>query len=406
MQHRHSTDRPWQRLVRWNSWFWTLSIYITIVLSCYDAISSQPAVLQSWSGVWLVTLLLGFCTLYHQAFQRTGSHWPMPLRHAIGYFGLQTLLVLALLDYSAGFTGLCVTLLAHVSAVLPLRRWAIPFLPLLAVLGKSWGVYDQARQGDWQNVAWFCFAAGVLVATLLCIHLLFRQGYRMRRLITELEDAHARLARSAAQAEELAALRERTRLARDLHDNLGHALGIIAVKLEVAERLYCHDAARGAAELAATRALARASMAELRSSLANLRTPPPGDTDLARTLSTLAAEASARSQLVITCCADDLPALPAPIADTMWRVAREALTNVERHARAQTAALSLVLQNGVLLLRITDDGVGLSALAQQQPNHYGIVGMRERIEALGGSLTVMTPGHGGTIIEAQVPLAD
>lgn len=104
-------------------------------------------------------------------------------------------------------------------------------------------------------------------------------------------------------AAELAALRERNRLARAMHDGLGHALVLVNVKLEAAERLYARDPAHGAAELEATRALVRATMADLSRSLTELR-EAPASSDLVAGLHTLAAEVTARGQLTVTA---DLP---------------------------------------------------------------------------------------------------
>jgi len=90
--------------------------------------------------------------------------------------------------------------------------------------------------------------------------------------------------------------------------------------------------------------------------------------------------------------------------EAIWRVAREALTNVERHAAATCASLSLERANGSLVLRVTDDGSGVTSTDLARPGHYGITGMRERIEALGGTLWIMARGGGGTIVEAQVSI--
>src|SRR5262245_58346708 len=90
---------------------------------------------------------------------------------------------------------------------------------------------------------------------------------------TELEEAHHRLEQSASHEQELAVLRERTRLAREMHDTLGHALVLISVKLEAAQRLRERDPERCDSELESTKQIARDSMAALRASIANLRTP-------------------------------------------------------------------------------------------------------------------------------------
>ncbi|MEO7911071.1 MAG: sensor histidine kinase, partial [Roseiflexaceae bacterium] len=206
-----------------------------------------------------------------------------------------------------------------------------------------------------------------------------------------------------------AALRERARLAREMHDSLGHALVVVNVKLEAAQRLYAVEAGRGAAELEATRALVRATMTELRRSLADLRAPLPDHHDLPAALARLAAEVRTRTSLEVTYSATpDLQTasiqLKPEATESLWRVAREALANVERHAAAGCAALTLERQHGALILRVTDDGSGVAPADLARPGHYGIIGMRERVEALGGTLRIATRPEGGTLVEAVVPV--
>jgi signal transduction histidine kinase len=196
-----------------------------------------------------------------------------------------------------------------------------------------------------------------------------------------------------------------------MHDSLGHALVVVNVKLEAAQRLYAVDARRGDGELEATRALVRATMADLRRSLADLRSPLPDHHDLPAALARLAVEIRARTSLEVTCYAPaDLHQAGAQLApeatESLWRVAREALSNVERHAAAGCAALILERQNGALILRVTDDGSGVAAADLARPGHYGITGMRERVEALGGTLHIAAQPGGGTLVEARVPLED
>jgi signal transduction histidine kinase len=108
-------------------------------------------------------------------------------------------------------------------------------------------------------------------------------------------------------------------------------------------------------------------------------------------------------QVVCTTPAAAIP-LPPTTTEALWRVTREALTNVERHAHATHAALALECANGVLRLQVTDNGRGVDPQALQRPGHYGVIGMRERVQALGGSLRVVPCPQGGTLVEATVPV--
>jgi signal transduction histidine kinase len=196
-----------------------------------------------------------------------------------------------------------------------------------------------------------------------------------------------------------------------MHDSLGHALVVVNVKLEAAQRLYAVDAGRGDAELEATRVLVRQTMAELRRSLANLRAALLDHQDLPSALQRIADEIRARTSLEITCSiqpelCNDASKLTPETTEVLWRVAREALANVERHAAAASAALTVERMNGTLILRVVDDGSGVALADLARAGHYGITGMRERVEALGGTLLVVARPGGGTLVEAHVPAVE
>jgi signal transduction histidine kinase len=224
------------------------------------------------------------------------------------------------------------------------------------------------------------------------------------QIILELAAAKRQLEAARDRELELAALRERERLARDLHDTLGHALVTLTVQLEAAQRLQTVDPARAAALLSEMQKLTRSSMEDLRRSLANLRTSGLEDRPLAESIRTLCSEAAKRLGVTIDCSlADGADALPLAVTEVLWRTAQEGLTNIERHAQAQHVQVTLTLEPKEVVMRVTDDGVGLPPAAEETPGHYGLRGLRERVEGLGGTLTATATGK-GTILEARVPV--
>jgi len=224
-------------------------------------------------------------------------------------------------------------------------------------------------------------------------------------LIVELEAAKRELRLARDREVELATLRERERLARDLHDNLGHALVTLTVQIEAVQRLLPVDPARAAQSLEEMKTLSRSSTDALRRSLDNLRAPALGDNPLTRTLESLCADVGRRAALKIDCqIAAGADALPHAVSEALWRVAQEGLTNVERHARARQAALRLDLQPQLVVLRVSDDGVGLPPDAESKPGHYGLRGLREHIGGVGGTFSLTTAAPRGTVVEARVPL--
>jgi two-component system sensor histidine kinase DesK len=197
---------------------------------------------------------------------------------------------------------------------------------------------------------------------------------------------------TAARAEvaRLAAENERTRIARDLHDLLGHSLTTITLKASLAHRLWERDPARAATEIAEVEALARHSLAEVRAAVGGYREV------------TFAGElATGREVLRAAGIAADLPEGVVPDADVDevfgWAV-REALTNVVRHARAVHCTIHVTPRT----LQVIDDGVG-APNADARGN--GLTGLTERVTALGGTVRSGPASPGGWQVRVEVPTA-
>ncbi|TIC84036.1 sensor histidine kinase [Nocardioides sp. GY 10127] len=187
-------------------------------------------------------------------------------------------------------------------------------------------------------------------------------------------------------SQQLALTAERERVARDVHDVLGHSLTVVVLKAELAERLVDADPDRARAELAELRDLAREALAEVRSTVTGLRAADL-DQELAAARTALEA-AGVRADVPADGSALDPRRRPA----AAWAV-REAVTNVVRHAEARACAVELHPSG----LRVADDGVGLAGSA---PGN-GLRGLRERVAATGGLLEVADAPGGGTVLEVS-----
>jgi signal transduction histidine kinase len=244
----------------------------------------------------------------------------------------------------------------------------------------------------------------------LFIHKLVVTSSERARLIQELEAARRQVELARQRDTELAALRERERLARDLHDSLGHNLVTLTVQLEAAERLCGVDPARAANLLGQMKQLTRSSTDELRRSLAGLRAPGLGDRSLQKALQMLCRELAQRSGLKINCqIQNETDQLPPAVAEALWRVAQEGLANTEKHAHAEQASVKLDVRNGSTavcqaILSVTDDGLGVNAGAEATPGHYGLKGIRERVEGLGGTFALRSNLPRGTAVEVRIPV--
>lgn len=218
--------------------------------------------------------------------------------------------------------------------------------------------------------------------------------------IRELQTAHAELQRRADAMEEVAVLQERSRLSRELHDSLGHALSTITVQLEAIHRLLPTDPRRADAVLGQTQEAARTAMRDLRLHLSALRAPA-APRDLAEALSLLCSEAAARNSWHVETELETIHLRPTQ-RRVLLQVAREALQNCERHAHAARLQIRLAQAADAVTLTVQDDGCGFNP-AGVSADRFGLQGMRERLRALDGELRVeSTPGK-GTRIVAVVP---
>ena len=193
------------------------------------------------------------------------------------------------------------------------------------------------------------------------------------------------------EIEHLAKVAERERIARDLHDVLGHTLSVIILKSELAGKLIDRDPQRAKAEIADVEQTSRSALAEVRSTIRGYRSQSPAE-EFRRAKATLeTAGLTVRSEIA------ELKLTPAQ-ESVVALIVREAVTNVVRHAQARNCHLRLEPVDGSCRLEIRDDGRG-----GFQPEGNGLRGMRERIEALGGRLDRDTSA--GTRVTVQFPIA-
>ena len=204
--------------------------------------------------------------------------------------------------------------------------------------------------------------------------------------------------RRVVDAEEL----ERARLARELHDETGQALTSILLGLKHLDDVIETDVARDAT--AALRELVVTTLQDVRRLAVELRPSALDDFGLVPAIERLAGTLTEQSELVV-----DLEArlgdqrLPAEAESALYRIVQEALTNVVKHASARRVSITLVRKEGFAVVVVEDDGQGFEREATRAGS-LGFVGMRERVELVGGRLTVESARGAGTTIVAEVPV--
>lgn len=207
----------------------------------------------------------------------------------------------------------------------------------------------------------------------------------------------------AQQAEQLAAARERARIAADLHDGLGHHLSAALVQLEAARATAARDPAAAGRFVEQARGLVQGAVAELQRTVAQER-PSPLATELRAALEELAAASAAAGVPVAAEGWDALeggqaPPLAPEAAYALLRGVQEALTNVRRHAEARAARIRVELGPTALALTVEDDGRGPGGMREGQ----GLGIMRARLEQLGGGLRWGPGQNGGLALRLEVP---
>lgn len=252
----------------------------------------------------------------------------------------------------------------------------------------GWG-HDLERISDL-----LMLAVGLVLAIAMAAVAVAEQQGRAR-----LAESHRQLRLSARRVEELSAAAERARLARDIHDSLGHHLTAVAVLLEKAETFRSRDAAAADQAVADARGSARRALDEVRLSVRSLR----GERAPLRLPAALAELAAAGGDVpeVTVEIAGTEAGFPAPAVDALFRAAQEAITNARRHAGATRVLVRVEFDEVAARLLVVDDGRGF----HPDREGYGLLGMRERVHLVGGRVELDGGPGRGTRITVTIPCA-
>ena len=300
-----------------------------------------------------------------------------------------------------------------------LSQWQLVIVLLLPLILISWQYSLSAAVGytlilvilDYVVMVVLPIPSIILIPLALSISL-FRTlfflliGYTIHRLAQELrqqnaslEQANRRLASFALTTEQLAISRERNRLARELHDTQAHTLSGLAVQLEATQALWEAQPDRAQHTIQEALSQTRQGLSDTRRAIQALRASPLEDLGLSMALEQLARNLADREGLQINL---DLPAavpeLPAEVEHSFYRVAEEALRNVGQHAGAKTVCLALQQLANQIGLLVSDDGAGFDPEEPLAEDRFGLLGMQERAQSVGGRLQVQSqPGKGTTV---------
>ncbi|MBO3738842.1 sensor histidine kinase [Actinoplanes flavus] len=357
----------------------------------------------AWTGpaavAWLVAAAIALPLVVRR-------RWPLPV--------LATVVAAAALATAAGVVGPGVIVVAWFPATLALYTVATATGRITAALALAAALAAPAATIPWlyqrtgvssadapgsEVPLWWQVELGVTAVALATAWAIGRL-VRWRRALQA--DAARRLARDAVAD-------ERLRIARELHDIVGHSLSLIAVKATVANHIAEERPAETRAALLTIERTSRSALTEIRRLLDVLRAdddtddgaaeraPTPGAADLADLVERLRS-----TGLRIDLDVSGTDELPTAVGLTVYRIVQESLTNVIKHAEAGRCRVAVRAAGGEVRIEVTDDGRGRHA-PRRRRGGQGLIGMRERVSMYGGSLSTDTRPEGGFQVVAAIP---
>ena len=226
---------------------------------------------------------------------------------------------------------------------------------------------------------------------------------KAEELARQLEAANHQLAEYASQAEELAVTQERNRLAREIHDNLGHYLTIVNVQIEAAKVIYESDPARALDALNKAQDLAKKGLTSVRESVAALRVSPVENRPIEEAITELIEESQATGIETVFKVVGARKPVESKSALVLYRIVQEGLTNIRKHANASHVDVELDFSRpDIIRLTLRDNGSG----AADTSGGFGLIGLRERVQLLGGEFKIQTQPEQGFEIDVTLPLAE
>jgi signal transduction histidine kinase len=381
-----------------------LTAYLTIAGAAAGAVLLVDRILLRWQ---VILLLLAFTVLYNRYPGSDGA--VRTLRIANLMIGIQAMIVgYLVVATGVGFSLLILFFVLSVSAALfNSLRGALLWIGAFTLF-TAWHLY---QAGGWREVAGglAIYTGGYLFFGFITLALSAarRAQATSERLLVELRAKNVQLEEYAGQVETLAAVEERNRLAREVHDTLGHRLTSTAVQLEAAERLASRDPQKTAELVGNARQQVREGLQELRQTVGRLRAPLEIELSLPQALTRLIQGFQAAGGLAVQL---ELPETTCETTPSqrlaLYRAAQEGLTNIQRHAQAKQAWLCLVCEPGELRLELRDDGIGVSGDLSPDTHSFGLRGLRERAAALGGEVVLEAVDGGGSRLVMRLPVSD
>ncbi|RAP78482.1 sensor histidine kinase [Paenibacillus montanisoli] len=295
-----------------------------------------------------------------------------------------------------------ITALAILMFVQGTRRIILTCLLLLLVYAITMGSVDWYVYRELDEIGYFTTGSFIVFAGIVSVLIQVQRNARDNtlKLFGELAQAHAQLQAYALQTEEWGAAKERIRIAREIHDTVGHKLTALLVQMQAARKLSQVDPQRSEQTYAECENLIRASLQEIRLSVRAIREEPVRSTSLKEHLEQLAQEFTKWAEVKTTLHVEGQPVeLPGKLQLTAYRIVQESLTNAQKHGHARKAEIVLAYAESGFSLRIRNDG---ETPGELNPG-FGLINMQERVQEWNGEVHVGTEPGTGFAVDVRFP---
>lgn len=406
-----------------------LAILLALAATTTALLYQRSGIYVQTAPVWVWVIGLGLCTLPLAA----RRHFPVPVAIAVsigffvcGQFGVPEILIvnvclfLALYSVGAWEQNRALAVWSRIIIAVAMIAWLLLGLLFAADSASFPGL---PRSGIFSAFA--TFAVLQIITNLMyfgAAYFFGERGWRTARTQTQLEAQGHELELERQTGAAQAVALDRLSIARELHDVVAHHVSVMGIQAAAARRVLTHDAGAAAASLELIEQSARTAVDELRQLVHTLRTPEAegiSSTVGISQLPTLVAECQSAGTPASFIVAGEPRPLPMLVDVALYRVVQEALTNVRKHAgRRASAEVRLRFSDTAVEVEVSDDGTrqtlartadrasveGIEGIAGgANSGGLGIRGMRERIGAVGGSVSAGRREHGGFIVRATVP---
>lgn len=296
-----------------------------------------------------------------------------------------------------GITALAILMFFKNIRMLILACILLLIIYLITMGSIDWYLYQQLNKTGYFISCSFIVFAGI-VSSLINFYQRARKD--TVQLYEQLKESHEQLQKFALKTEEWAAARERVRIARDIHDTVGHKLTAVLVQMQVARKLSRVDPERSEQAYLACEELIRSSLQEVRLSVRAIRDEPIQSTSLEERLQALAEEFTKFAKVQTVLEVEGGPVtLPADLQLTAYRIAQESLTNAQKHGQAKHAFIVLTYTDEGFTLCIRNDGV----LPHELKPGFGLMNLKERVREWHGDVHFRMDQRTGFAVEAQFP---